>query len=280
MKFAMSMIIGLLLAAPAFAQRDETRATVLQPAPIMLLPDPNRQPLRIAAQGSSLVVMGTEGTWTQVQFQDPQFGPRVGYIESRFIRIAAPTLTPVDLSVPVSPATSASAGAQQPSGPGSQQLPPAPKILSANRRGFWFNVGMGYGSAGAICDGCDARANGFSGGLSMGGTVGDGVNLIGIGTTGWARSVDGELATFGTFDFRYRTYFTPESNFSMQFGAGLGSASNAGFYDYGLGWMVGGSYDVRVGRNVSLSPFGNVFMVHLDGATLNNLQVGIGVTIH
>src|SRR4051812_21580382 len=48
-----------------------TPAVVLQNAPIMLLPDSTRLPLRIAQTGSQLRVIQQSGEWSTVQFQDP-----------------------------------------------------------------------------------------------------------------------------------------------------------------------------------------------------------------
>jgi len=64
-----------------------TLANVLSDAPIYLLPDKSRLPLRIAKLGSQLRVIQQSGDWANVQFQDPQFGLRTGYIERRFIRL-------------------------------------------------------------------------------------------------------------------------------------------------------------------------------------------------
>ena len=44
---------------------------------------------------------------------------------------------------------------------------PAAAQHPQTREGFWFNIGLGYGSPG--CDGCGSRLGGFSGGLSLGG---------------------------------------------------------------------------------------------------------------
>src|SRR2546427_12637490 len=46
---------------------------------------------------------------------------------------------------------------------------PALAQHSQTRQGFWFNVGLGYGSLG--CQGCSGRTGGLSGGLSPGGTL-------------------------------------------------------------------------------------------------------------
>ena len=43
---------------------------------------------------------------------------------------------------------------------------------------------------------------------------------------------------------------------------------------FGLGW------DIRVGRNVSLTPFYNGFAVQTANADGNVAQIGLGVTIH
>ena len=115
---AFALFIGILVCCdkPGFAQAQTERVTVINNAPIYLLPDSARAPLRTAAAGTVLEVVTDEGPWIQVRFQDPQFGIRVGYVESRFIRRAAqqPELRPLDLSVPQSSSALASAPASQP----------------------------------------------------------------------------------------------------------------------------------------------------------------------
>ena len=71
-------LIVLLMPAPAGAQPNEPRARVIQEAPLVLLPDARRVPLRVAAVGTTLVVIGDEGEWLHIQFQDPQYGLRTG----------------------------------------------------------------------------------------------------------------------------------------------------------------------------------------------------------
>lgn len=65
---------------------------------------------------------------------------------------------------------------------------PAVAQQPQERKGFWFNVGLGAGSLG--CDDCDSRANGLSGQLSLGGTLTPRL-LLGAGTNGWTKSEDG-----------------------------------------------------------------------------------------
>lgn len=91
--------------APAGAAVTATAVTLVA-APIFLEPNATRQPLRVAKEGSVLRLLEDSGEWCQVEFQDPQFGRRVGYIQSKFVRISDPKLDPVDVSIQRDSATS------------------------------------------------------------------------------------------------------------------------------------------------------------------------------
>jgi hypothetical protein len=120
------VLIVCLDAAAAVAQPSRLdRAIVTEDAPITLLPDASRTPLRIAARGTSLVILAEEGDWIQVRFQDPQYGPRVGYVEKKYVSIQRAALNPVDLSVPPEAETSAPPISQSPTAPAPPQ--PAPE---------------------------------------------------------------------------------------------------------------------------------------------------------
>jgi hypothetical protein len=67
------------------AQRDT--ATVIADAPIYLYPDTARQPLRIVETGSRLDLLEQKGEWCTVVFDDPQYGTRQGYIQSKYVTI-------------------------------------------------------------------------------------------------------------------------------------------------------------------------------------------------
>jgi hypothetical protein len=172
---------------------------------------------------------------------------------------------------------------------------PAPDVFAApprsgtsdvphpqTREGFWFSGGLGWGSAG--CEGCLDREGGFSGGLSAGGVVSPRL-LVGAGTSGWYKSVDGVTVSGGTFDARLRFYPSLKSGFFLTGGLGLGHVSLglAGLgseTEYGVGALFGLGWDIRVGRNVSLTPFYNGFAVRTDFLNGNVAQIGLGVTIH
>ncbi|RPJ79494.1 MAG: hypothetical protein EHM13_13350, partial [Acidobacteria bacterium] len=73
-------------------------ATVTQDAPIYLRASVSQAPLRVAAAGTVLRVLQQQGDWVQVEFSDPQWGRRVGWVQLSLVRIEG--LQPMDLSVP------------------------------------------------------------------------------------------------------------------------------------------------------------------------------------
>src|SRR5262245_41218036 len=94
----MSAVVLVLLASVSYAQ-GQARIVVNENAPVFLQPDATTQPLRMASAGSALnLLAGETANWYHVEFQDPQYGRRVGYIEKRFVSALRPPA--VDLTVP------------------------------------------------------------------------------------------------------------------------------------------------------------------------------------
>ncbi len=151
-----------------------------------------------------------------------------------------------------------------------------------SRNGFWFNGGLGFGSLG--CEDCEARETGPSGGLSLGGTISQKF-LLGVGTSGWTKSENGVTLTAGTLDARVRFYPSATGGFFLTGGLGLGSISADidGFgsdSEVGVGLLFGLGLDIRVGTNVSLTPFWNGFAVRTSNSNANVGQIGLSVTLH
>lgn len=88
------------------------------------------------------------------------------------------------------------------------------------------------------------------------------------------------MLTVGTLDARLRFYPARSSGFFLTFGLGVGSISLAGESEFGVGAVVGVGWDIRVGLNVSLTPFYNGFAMNNSIADANVGQLGLGVTIH
>lgn len=141
------------------------------------------------------------------------------------------------------------------------------------RRGFWFSGGLGYGSLG--CEDCGSREGGLSGGLELGGSVSQKV-LLGAGTTAWTKSEGGVDLTVGTLVALIRFYPSARGGFFLLGGLdGFGSDSETG-----AGALLGLGYDIRVGDDVSLTPFWNGFAARTDNADANVGQLGLSVTLH
>jgi hypothetical protein len=134
-------LLCLLIPGGASAQD----AIVTTAAPIFVLPDANRIPLRTAAVNTRLhVVEEKPDGWVRVEFQDPQFGKRIGYIEARFVRILRPELEPMDLSIGREPAR-----APTPPQP-TRAATPSVARAATPARAFaraWIDVNLGLAAA-------------------------------------------------------------------------------------------------------------------------------------
>ncbi len=148
------------------------------------------------------------------------------------------------------------------------------------RQGFWIGGGLGYGSLG--CEGC-GRTGAPSGYLKLGGTLRENI-LLGVETNGWTKSELGARLTMGNVSGAVYWYPMTTNGLFVKAGAGysmldldtgIGSGSESGF-----GILGGVGYDVRVGRNLSLTPVANWFRGSFSGGSANVLQIGMGVTSH
>lgn len=289
---ALAVLMTALVSSAALAQqgipgstlaRSGSTGVVLADAPIFLLPDANRVPLRVAARGTTLTVVQDGKEWIQVEFRDPEYGTRQGYIQAKFVQ--RDSLQPMDLSVSgakpaVTPAAERAADRRQPQE--QQPLPSRPVIAPGRtplqRGGFWFSGGLGFGAL--TCEFCEnSYFGGLSGGLAAGGTVNPHL-LIGAGTTGWARTIEGDTVSAGTLDFRVRVYPSLYHGFFVNGGIGFGSMSIGTFSDTGLGGMYGLGWDIRTGRNISVTPFWNGSILSAFDQLWGFGQIGVGVTFH
>ncbi len=149
------------------------------------------------------------------------------------------------------------------------------------RSGFWFNFGLGAGSYG--CDGCDGRHSGGTAAIALGGTLSQKV-VLGGGVNVWVKEVDGVDLTAGTVTALIRFYPSSTGGFFLFGGLGYSteeaSASGVSISESGTGAVLGLGYDIRVGRNVSLTPFWNGVGMSFDGYSSNFGQLGLGLTVH
>jgi hypothetical protein len=84
---AVIAIMGFLGTSQRAAAEDRLAVVVTVAAPIYLLPDTTRTPLRILELREYVRVRKNDGGWLRVDFQDPQFGLRTGYIQTKLVQL-------------------------------------------------------------------------------------------------------------------------------------------------------------------------------------------------
>jgi opacity protein-like surface antigen len=167
------------------------------------------------------------------------------------------------------------------------------------RQGFWIGLGGGYGSANVSCDDCDGEREGaFVGSFKLGGTLNERV-LLGVESNGWIKEQEGITLTLGSLAGTVTFYPQASSGFFLKGGVGL-SYIDTDFSEGSLsvsvsktGWgvLAGMGYDLRVGRNISLTPAFNYYYgkpgdIAFEGETVfggwsqNVVSFEIGITFH
>ena len=94
---------ALLLCLTSTTVSAQQFATVTTNAPIYAAAQETPTPLRVAAVGTRLLVLSTDGDWIQVEYNDPQLGRRVGWVLGHYVSLTNRDLRPMDLSVPEAP---------------------------------------------------------------------------------------------------------------------------------------------------------------------------------
>lgn len=164
------------------------------------------------------------------------------------------------------------------------------------RHGFWIGFGGGYGSADVSCDGCANvdRLGSASAFLKMGATLRPNL-LLGGEVNAWRKRSSGITETLGNLSVALYVYPWTSLGFFIKGGGGLSSyiASGPGPDLTGTGWglLAGIGYDLRVGRNISITPVTNFYYGQLGSLVLagtpvksgwkqNIVDAGIGITFH
>jgi len=163
------------------------------------------------------------------------------------------------------------------------------------REGFWIGFGFGYGTAGLTCDACGSttREGSASGYVKLGGTLNKSV-LLGGEVDAWTKGESGVTVTLGNVSAAAYLYPAPQTGFFFKGGVGYANlrVSNSGTATAnGFGFVVGAGYDIRVGRNISLTPVANFYWggdgdLKESGTTIdtgykhNVFDFGLGITFH
>ena len=168
------------------------------------------------------------------------------------------------------------------------------------RQGFNISFGIGGGSAGYDCDGCEdlGRETGTTMFLHIGGTVTPQLT-VGGELNGWGKSSRAEDSAIGSAMAVVHYYPILTQGLFLSGGAGFTSLAirdKTTFPDDemtsdGFGVQVGVGYDWRVGRNFSLTPYAQYVRAFAGEAEFNGtstgsdlnpnfFQIGLGFTWH
>jgi hypothetical protein len=90
--------------AQTLPPRSRITAVAVVPAPVFVLPDATRTPLRTLPPGTRVKVLQERGDWYRVEFPDQQWGPRVGYVQRKHVELAEPETDTLETQPPVRPA--------------------------------------------------------------------------------------------------------------------------------------------------------------------------------
>lgn len=167
------------------------------------------------------------------------------------------------------------------------------------RHGFTIAFGLGAGTRGLDCDGCEVdREGGATAFLFVGGTINPRLT-IGGELNGWGKT-EGEIEQ-AVASAMAVAHFYPRTDRGLFLSGGVGMTSMAvddrtdgsatdEFRTEGFGIQLGAGYDFRVARGVSLSPYvqwvrgfggeGTENEVEIGDANPDYVQLGIGFTWH
>ena len=274
----------LLFAGSASAQSVVTYARVVRHAVVLEQPRGDSPVLTTIPPGVVVELVALRGDWyqTSLKFDADTLARPFGWIQRQTVELL-PAQAQEQLStareVPLQQPRAARFGdprtraRQYGSGP---PLRPSP-VRDCLRfvTGFGLTRGMGYGSAG--CDGClYSRATDLAVGYHSA------AQSARECSSAWAQRLVWiwNWEAMGTLDARLRFYPSLTSGFFITGGLGLGHVSDGYDTVWGPGAVVGLGWDVRVGRNVSLTPFWNGFAMSSEFVDRNVGQLGLGVTIH
>jgi hypothetical protein len=152
------------------------------------------------------------------------------------------------------------------------------------RKGFWIGFGAGYGSAKPSCDGCgtmESRGS-YTAHIRMGGVLSPHL-LLGGDIDGWAKRESGTTLSLGNVTAALYYYPMPASGLFLKGGLGasgfhgeVSSTVTTTASGGGYGFTIGAGYDIRVGRNISLTPVANLMWGHVGEVTSGSSVIATG----
>jgi len=165
------------------------------------------------------------------------------------------------------------------------------------RAGFGLSLGLGGGSTGVTCDGCqvevDDRETGISGYLRMGGYTSNRF-FVGVEGTGWMKNDEGIERRIAAASLVFVGYPSASSGFFLRSGfGGMRAVIEDDFVSMtgtGIVWSAGAGFDIVLGTGAALTPYvtylgGLETVAHINEVSTdiilnpNILQMGLAITI-
>lgn len=146
---------------------------------------------------------------------------------------------------------------------------------------MWYQFGLGTGSMG--CEGCRIRKTGGAGMLAIGKTFTPRFQLGGIVDMGMMET-DGLEISLGTIAALARFYPMAKGGFFLQSGIGVASLQVSGSAgsgsDDGTAFLGGIGYDIRIRKNMSITPYLSHIASSFKDGEMNQNQIGVALTWH
>jgi hypothetical protein len=152
MRVTVLALVLVLSGVPAALAAQAAYVIANQDAPLFVGKDDTRTPLRVAKAESRLKVLQDDGEWVLVEFEDPQWGRRQGYVRANLVEREAQV--PVDVSVrdapPATPIADAGARAARTMG-----VEPERRGMPAGLK--WTGIGLLIGGGATVGIGAALR---------------------------------------------------------------------------------------------------------------------------
>jgi hypothetical protein len=177
--------------------------------------------------------------------------------------------------------------------------PRATTMPSSDREGYSLSLGLGGGSSGVTCAGCDdSRETGASGYFRIGKGMSPTL-ILGAELNGWNKTENLQSARTGMVSAIAQWYPSVTNGFFAKAGLGVGRTTLTDksvtptdkLESTGLGYQLGMGYDIGIARRWSITPYMNYLATnganaHLNGVDMNTkldanyVQYGLGLSWH
>jgi hypothetical protein len=158
-------------------------------------------------------------------------------------------------------------------------LTAAPALAQGRHDGFWIGFGLGGGVAN--------DEGGGAGYFRLGGTPSEKI-LLGGEAIAWVKSENNTTLSQGNATATILFYPGPSGGFFLKTGLGFATVTATAtsgnvtvtVTDNGFGTTFGAGYDIKLGRNIYLTPNADLLLQVISGETETVVLFTVGLTWH